>query len=259
MQNSLLIAENVAFVYPNLRENGHALALKNIDLTVNEGEFCSIVGKSGYGKTTLLKVLTGLLNPTSGRVMLEGAPVVRPSRKAGVVFQDYGSSLLPLRTVYRNIELALLNSPLSQAKRREKIEYYIQLVGLGDAMHLYPGELSGGMKQRVALARALAQEPDLLLLDEPFGSLDAPTRFLLEDELLRIIRASNLTVVLITHDIDEAIYLSDKVYVMRQKGTVRGVDDEIKIPLPKPREQVQARGSLEFGKLRAQMFDALAM
>jgi NitT/TauT family transport system ATP-binding protein len=190
-------------------------ALSNVDLTIREGEFVSIAGPSGCGKSTLLYMLGGFLEPSSGRMLVDGKPVAGPGVDRGVVFQEY--ALFPWLTVFDNIAYGLRESRMSAQAVRTTAERYIALIGLSGFEHRFPRELSGGMKQRVALARTFAYEPDILLLDEPFGALDAQTREIMQDELLRLWRTTGKTVLMVTHDVSEAVYLSNRVCVMSER------------------------------------------
>ncbi|HEY1363009.1 MAG TPA: ABC transporter ATP-binding protein [Xanthobacteraceae bacterium] len=190
-------------------------ALAGVDLTVREGEFVSIVGPSGCGKSTLLYMLGGFIAPSAGRILVDGRRVTGPGVDRGVVFQEY--ALFPWLTVFDNIAYGLRETRKSALEVRATAERYIELIGLGGFEHRFPRELSGGMKQRVALARTFAYEPGILLLDEPFGALDAQTREVMQDELLRLWRTTRKTVVMVTHDVSEAVYLSNRVSVMSQR------------------------------------------
>jgi NitT/TauT family transport system ATP-binding protein len=190
-------------------------ALKNISLAVSEGEFVSIVGPSGCGKSTLLYMLGGFVPPSSGRLMADGQPIVAPGIDRGIVFQEY--ALFPWLTVFDNIAYGLEMAGMPAAKRKKAVEHYVSLIGLEGFERRYPRELSGGMKQRVALARTFAYEPSILLLDEPFGALDSLTREIMQDELRRLWRTTGKTIVMVTHDVGEAVYLSNRVCVMSQR------------------------------------------
>lgn len=197
------------------RRKDSFLALDKVDLGISSGEFVSIVGPSGCGKSTLLYMLGGFVSPSEGSLTVDGKPVSAPGLDRGVVFQEY--ALLPWLTVGQNIGYALDRSGRPAAERDAIVARYIALMGLAGFEHSFPRELSGGMKQRVALARTFAYEPNILLLDEPFGALDAQTREVMQDELLRLWRSDRKTVVMVTHDVDEAVYLSGRVCVMSQR------------------------------------------
>ncbi|KAB1910009.1 ABC transporter ATP-binding protein [Micromonospora sp. AMSO1212t] len=226
--------------------------LTAVDLSVSEGEFVALVGPSGCGKTTLLKIVAGLLPATTGQVRFDGRPVTEPPAGLGVVFQEYGRSLYAWKTVRRNVELPLRHLGLSRARRRELVADALDAVGLGAAGDAYPWQLSGGMQQRVAIARAVAYRPRLLLMDEPFSAVDAQTRADLEDLVAALWKRYGMTIVLVTHDIDEAVYLSQRVVVL---GTgVSGVQADIPVDLPADREQIGTRSSAPFGELRTRVW-----
>jgi NitT/TauT family transport system ATP-binding protein len=227
--------------------------LKGFDLAVREGEFLSLLGPSGCGKSTFLNILAGLVPHTSGDIRIDGQPVVAVRDKLGVVFQGY--ALFPWRTVRKNVETGLEIRGVNRAQRIAEAERYLQLVGLIDFADHYPHQLSGGMRQRVAIARALAYGPEVLLMDEPFGALDAQTRESLQQELLGIWEQSAKTVVFVTHSIDEAIFLSDRVAVMgRGPGRVKEIID---VDLPRPRGPA-IRHSAAFIALRQRAWNSLS-
>jgi NitT/TauT family transport system ATP-binding protein len=227
---------------------GTRVALQDITFDVTRGEFACVVGPSGAGKTTLLRCLAGLMPPTSGEALFEGAPLRSVPEGIGVVFQDYGRSLFPWLTVARNVELPLRVRGVERAERSRRVAEVLTSVGLADAGRQYPWQLSGGMQQRVAIARALAYRPDLLLMDEPFASVDAQTRFELEDLILRVRDEVGVTVVFVTHDIDEAIYLADRVVVLsRSPGVVAEIVD---ITLARPRHQIATKADEAFARYR---------
>jgi NitT/TauT family transport system ATP-binding protein len=224
-------------------------ALDDITLSVGRGEFVAIVGPSGSGKTTLLRCIAGLLRPTSGEIRLGGSPVTDVPDALAMVFQDYGRSLYPWMRVRENVELPLRHLRLSAVERRDRIDAALAEVGLSASMEEYPWQLSGGMQQRVAIARAIAYQPAILLMDEPFASVDAQTRADLQDMALELWRAHGSTIVFVTHDIDESIYLSDRVIVLTQPpGSVAA---EIQVALSRPRDQIETRASRDFVELRA--------
>lgn len=213
-------------------EHSTVEALRGIDLSIRSGEFVSIVGGSGCGKSTLLRLLVGLESPTEGTIHIGGKPAGEPSLERGMVFQE--PRLFPWQTVEENIDFGITGN-LSKAIRRETVREHIELVGLGGFEKAYPDQLSGGMKQRASIARALVNRPSVLLLDEPFGALDALTRITMQQEILRIWQAEKTTMVLVTHDIDEALVLGDRVVIMTPRpGTVRKI---LHIDLPRPRDR----------------------
>ncbi len=223
-----------------LKDGAEAIAVQDLSLDVRGGEFLVVVGPSGCGKTTVLNLLAGLETPTTGTLTLNGKPIAGPGAERGVMFQDY--ALFPWRTVWGNIEYGLVYGPaghgLARSEREERVRRYVDLVGLAGSEQKYPHQLSGGMRQRVALARLMANEPDVLLMDEPLAALDAQTRLVLQGELLRIWgqdrpATERRTVVFITHAIDEAVFLADRVAVMTtQPGRLKALLD---VPLARPR------------------------
>ncbi|MCS5693998.1 nitrate ABC transporter ATP-binding protein [Cyanobium sp. FGCU-6] len=231
-------------------------ALRDINLQVRQGEFLCVIGHSGCGKSTLLNMVSGFLQPTSGSVTLQGVPIDRPGPDRMVVFQNY--SLLPWHTVWKNVELAVkaARPELPAAVRRDVVEHHLDMVHLSDAHHRLPGELSGGMRQRVAIARALAVRPEVLVLDEPFGALDAITREELQEELLAIWREQKPTVLMITHDIDEALFLADRV-VMMTNGPSATIGEILEVPFERPRHYEAIQADPRYGRLRNQALDFL--
>lgn len=228
-------------------------ALKDIHFEVNTGEFMVIVGPSGCGKSTLLDLLGGLTKPTSGKILLDGAPIARPGLDRGIVFQQY--ALFPWKTAKGNVEFGLEAKGVPAKERAERAREYLELVGLGGFENRYPHELSGGMKQRVAIARSLAYDPDVLLMDEPFAALDAQTRETLQSELLRIWEKTKKTIVFITHGIDEAVYLGQRVAVMTSRpGSIKEI---IPIPFEARSKEEDLRSDPEFGHLRHEIWSLL--
>lgn len=216
--------------------------LEDITLSVKPGEFVSIVGSSGCGKSTLLRLLIGLEGDYKGEILLDGQKIVGTSLDRGIVFQEH--RLFPWLTVEQNVGLGLLNAPGSQASKDKSVQEHISLVGLKGFEKAYPYQLSGGMSQRVAIARALVNRPEVLLLDEPFGALDALTRTHLQQELQRIWEAEGITAILVTHDVEEAVYLGDRVVVMQPRpGRIKRIVD---VDLPRPRD----RGSYAFTAIK---------
>jgi len=226
--------------------------LDDVSFEVPRGEFVCVVGPSGCGKTTLLRLVTGLLRAGAGEVRCNGARGNGPSRDVAVVFQDYSKALLPWRTASGNVSLALEAARVPAPLRRERITSLLAKVGLADYADHYPAQLSGGMQQRLQIARCLAQKPKILLMDEPFGALDAMTRQSLQDEVARLVEATGTTVLFVTHDLEEAIYLGDRVIALRaDPGRVAQVID---VALPRPRDQLATREDPQFLRLRHSLF-----
>ncbi len=225
------------------------VALFNVSLTVRKNEFVSLLGPSGCGKTTLIRIIAGLLPPDRGEVWVDGRRVSAPGRDRCMVFQQFG--LLPWRTVLGNVEFGLEIDGVPKDERRSIAARYLELVGLKGFEHYYPHQISGGMQQRVGIARALSKRPEILLMDEPFGAVDAQTREQLQEELLKIWAQTQTTVVFVTHSIDEAIYLSDRVVVMQARpGRVK---EEVAIDLPRPRWEGDIKADPRFAQLRARL------
>jgi NitT/TauT family transport system ATP-binding protein len=227
-------------------------ALRSITFSIGEGELVCVVGPSGCGKTTLLKCIAGLLRPTRGEVVLKGSPVTGPPEEMAVVFQEYNRSLMPWSTVRNNVLLPLRHKPLGRAERTRLVEEALAAVGLTRFIDHYPWQLSGGMQQRVAIARALANQPSILLMDEPFASVDAQTRGDLEDLVLRVHEQFGITILFVTHDIDESVYLSDRIIVLTNTPTV--VKEIVGVDLPTPRDQLETKELAEFAHLRAYVY-----
>ncbi len=230
-------------------------AVRDLTFTVDAGELVCLVGPSGCGKTTLLKCMGGLLTPTSGEVLLGGRRVSGPPPGMAFVFQEYGRSLFPWMRVGENVELPLRQKNLGRARRRELVADALESVGLADAAGAYPWQLSGGMQQRVAIARALAYEPEVLLMDEPFAAVDAQTRADLEDLVRRLWRQRGITILFVTHDIDEAVYLGERVLVLSASPTV--VQEQLKVDLPEDRDQLRTRVSPRFAELRTHVYEQI--
>ncbi len=230
---------------------GDTLVLDGVDVEVARGEFLCIVGPSGAGKTTLLRCMSGLLAPNAGAVFLDGERVTKPPARLAVVFQDYSRSLMPWMSVQANVVLPLRSKGMVKAERVERARSALAAVGLSASGEQYPWQLSGGMQQRVAIARALAFEPEALLMDEPFASVDAQTRAELEDLILGVRREFGVTVILVTHDIDEAVYLGDEVVVL--SGTPTRVRERIRVELGPERDQLATKALPEFAALRTRV------
>ena len=227
-------------------------AIGDVGFEVSEREFVCVVGPSGCGKTTLLKCMSGLLAPTAGRVLLDDKPVTGPPEEMALVFQEYSRSLMPWLTVRDNVELPLRHKKLDKPERARLVEEAVEAVGLERNLDRYPWQLSGGMQQRVAIARALAYQPEILLMDEPFASVDAQTRADLEDLILQVRERYDVTIVFVTHDIDESVYLSDRIVVLTPSPTT--VREIIQVDLPKPRDQVETKELPDFAHLRAHVY-----
>ena len=244
--------DQVSLSYPNARENSTFLALDAIDLGVERGEFVTVVGPSGCGKSSLLMLIAALLHPTSGNVRLNGKPVIAPGPDRALVFQDF--ALLPWRTVLKNVELGLELRHIPAGERTAIARKYIAMVGLRDFEQHFPHQLSGGMRQRVGIARALSVGPEVLLMDEPFGALDAQIRQVMAVELLKIWERDRKTIVFITHDIDEAVFLADRVIVM--SASPGRVLEIIPVGLPRPRP-LTLRNHPEFVAYRERIWNLL--
>jgi nitrate ABC transporter ATP-binding subunit len=253
-QDAFLVIDNVSKVYPT--PNGSYVVLEGVNLTVREGEFVCIIGHSGCGKSTLLDMVSGFRQPTEGQVRLQSQPIVKPGPDRMVVFQNY--SLLPWLTAYENIYLGI-NSVWPDKPKAEKeaiARDHLALVGLSEAADKKPKQLSGGMKQRVCIARALALRPQVLILDEPFGALDPITREELQEELLKIWTEHQVTVLMITHDVDEALLLADRL-VMMTNGPAAKVGEIMDIPFPRPRNRTRVMESPLYYELRNHALDFL--
>ena len=242
----------IAFSDVTLNLGGKAI-VEDLSLSVKPGEFLCIIGASGCGKTTALRLAAGLYQPTRGSVQFDGQAMLSPRRDIAVVFQDYGKALLPWRTAAGNVSLALEAIGIPGAQRAARIDALLTQVGLPNHAGKYPAEMSGGMQQRLQIARCLAQEPKALLMDEPFGALDAMTRQGLQDEVLSLVAAANTTVIFVTHDLEEAIYLGDRVIGLLPNPGRIGI--ELAIDLPRPRDQLTTRENPEFLRLRRELFD----
>jgi NitT/TauT family transport system ATP-binding protein len=227
-------------------------AVGDVSLTVEDGEFVCVVGPSGCGKTTLLKCIAGLLRPTRGEVLLRGKRVTEPPEELALVFQEYSRSLMPWASVRNNVLLPLRHKKLSRDDRRRLVEESLDAVGLTRFIDHFPWQLSGGMQQRVAIARALAYQPSILLMDEPFASVDAQTRADLEDLTLRVREQYGITILFVTHDIDESVYLPDRVVVLTHSPTE--VKEIVPVDLPRPRDQIATKELPEFMQLRGHVY-----
>ncbi len=235
---------------------GPVTVVRDFDLKIKQGEFIALIGHSGCGKSTVLSMVAGLTEPTAGGIFLDGKQVTDAGPDRGVVFQS--PCLLPWRTAYQNVRLGVdqVFFTASKADRHDLTEYYLAIVGLGDAMHRRPAELSQGMRQRVGIARAFALAPKMLLLDEPFGMLDSLTRFELQGVLLDLWQRDRKTAVMVTHDVDEALYLADRV-VMMTNGPEASVGEIVEIPFPRPRDRRELLENPHYYELREQLMGFL--
>ena len=250
MTGRYVYLENVNMRF--ITKKGVFEALKDINLNIRQGEFVSIIGHSGCGKSTVLNLIAGLLEPTSGHLFCAGREIAKPGPERAVVFQNH--SLLPWLTCFENVYLAVERVFGSETKVQLEARTYaaLDLVGLSHAAEKRPNEISGGMKQRVGIARALAMEPKVLLLDEPFGALDALTRATLQDELMKIMAKSGATAVMVTHDVDEAVLLSDRI-VMMTNGPSAGIGEILTVDLPKPRSRLELAEDKTYNHLRSEV------
>ncbi|BAW97358.1 nitrate/nitrite transport system ATP-binding protein [[Synechococcus] sp. NIES-970] len=253
-QSTFLALENVSKVYPTAK--GPLTVLENVNLTVNEGEFICIIGHSGCGKSTMLNMISGFNQPTTGTVKLHGEPITAPGPDRMMVFQNY--CLLPWKNAHDNVALAVNTVCKDQpkAEREATVRKYMEMVGLTEAAKKKPHQISGGMKQRVAIARALSIHPEVLILDEPFGALDAITKEELQEELLQIWRENKITVLMITHDIDEALFLADRI-VMMTNGPRANVGEILEVPFDRPRNREQLTDDPKYMELRNYALDYL--
>lgn len=250
-----VILENVNMTF--VTKKGKFEALKDINLTIKEGEFISIIGHSGCGKSTVLNLIAGLLTPTTGNLFCAGREIAKPGPERAVVFQNH--SLLPWLTCFENVYLAVervFGDTETKDQLSARTKAVLELVGLSHAMEKRPNEISGGMKQRVGIARALAMEPKVLLLDEPFGALDALTRASLQDELMGIMKKSGCTAVMVTHDVDEAVLLSDKI-VMMTNGPAAGIGEILPVTLARPRNRLELAEDKTYNHIRSEVLKFL--
>jgi NitT/TauT family transport system ATP-binding protein len=237
------------------RQGRPVRAIDDISFEVEQGELVCVVGPSGCGKTTLLRCIAGLLPPSGGEVELDGTRIAGPPPGRAVVFQEYGRSLFPWLSVRRNVELPLRSAGVPKDKRDELVDRSLASVGLADVHDVHPWQLSGGMQQRVAIARAVAYEPRVLLMDEPFAAVDAQTRADLEDLIRSVWAALGVTIVFVTHDIDESVYLGQRVIVLSSSPTV--VREDLPIDLPAERDQLTTRSDPRFSTLRARVYEQI--
>jgi len=247
--------EAVGMTFPTKR--GPFVAIRDIDLSVTKGEFIALIGHSGCGKSTLLNLVAGLIEPTTGMMLCAGREIAGPGPERAVVFQNH--SLLPWLSCFDNVHLAVervFAANETRADLRRRTHEALALVGLTHAEHKMPHEVSGGMKQRVGIARALAMQPKVMLLDEPFGALDALTRAKLQDELMKIVQAAGSTVLMVTHDVDEAVLLADRI-VMMTNGPAATIGEILSIDLPRPRDRVEVNANPQYHRYRTAVLDFL--
>jgi NitT/TauT family transport system ATP-binding protein len=251
--SSVVLLDGVGKTFGDIHDSAAALA--QVSLTLQPGEFVAITGRSGIGKSTLLRLIAGLDQATVGRILLFGHHDARHRKGVGYVIQDYSRSLLPWFTVEKNVALALRASKIPKRDRRHRVHEMLERVGLGGKEGLHPWQLSGGMQQRVAIARALVSSPRLLLLDEPFASVDAQTRLDLEDLVLNVVHADSVATILVTHDIEEALFMADRVLLMA--GSPASITTQYDVDLVRPRHQVATRAERRFLELRKQIYAEL--
>lgn len=236
---------------------GDIEAVRDLTFDLPRGELTCIVGPSGSGKTTLLKCISGLLAPTEGSVVLDGKKVSGPPKKMAVVFQEYGRSLFPWMRVGANVELPLKTRGVSKPERNELVDAALEAVGLSHVPNSYPWQLSGGMQQRVAIARAVAYQPEVLLMDEPFAAVDAQTRADLEDLIRSVWKKLGVTILFVTHDIDESVYLGERVLILSASPTV--IQEDLRIDLPEERNQLETRSLKRFAELRHHVYEQIQL
>ncbi|MFT3955186.1 MAG: ABC transporter ATP-binding protein [Piscinibacter sp.] len=253
--NNFIQVQNAEMVFSTKKGRFHAL--REINLDVAQGEFITLIGHSGCGKSTLLNLIAGLIKPSSGVLLCDNREIAAPGPERAVVFQNH--SLLPWLTCFENVHLAVervFGERESRTELKQRTQAALELVGMGHATTKRPHEISGGMKQRVGIARALAMEPKVLLMDEPFGALDALTRAKLQDELLKIVARTRSTVVMVTHDVDEAVLLSDRI-VMMTNGPAATIGEILSVDLPRPRDRVELAEDARYTHCRKEVLDFL--
>jgi NitT/TauT family transport system ATP-binding protein len=252
---AMLSVRNMKKVYHT--DGGDIEAVRNLTFDLPQGQLACLVGPSGSGKTTLLKCIAGLLAPSAGEVTLHGKKVTGPPKSMAVVFQEYGRSLFPWMRVRDNVELPLKNAGMDKAKRDELVDNALEAVGLAHVPKSYPWQLSGGMQQRVAIARAVAYQPQVLLMDEPFAAVDAQTRADLEDLVRSVWKKLGVSILFVTHDIDESVYLGERVIILSSSPTV--IQEDVLIDLPDERDQLETRSSQRFSELRHHVYEQIQL
>ncbi|MFJ6347143.1 ABC transporter ATP-binding protein [Pseudarthrobacter oxydans] len=251
----MLSVRNLKKVYKT--DGGDIEAVRNLTFDLKPGELACLVGPSGSGKTTLLRCISGLMTPTEGEVLLDGTKVIGPPKRMAVVFQEYGRSLFPWMRVRENVELPLKNQGVPRAERDKLVDDALEAVGLSHVPRSYPWQLSGGMQQRVAIARAVAYQPEVLLMDEPFAAVDAQTRADLEDLIRSVWRKLGVTILFVTHDIDESVYLGERVIILSSSPTV--IQEDLTIDLPNERDQLNTRSLPRFTELRHHVYEQIQL
>lgn len=251
----MLSVRNLKKVYHT--DGGDIEAVRNLTFDLPEGQLACLVGPSGSGKTTLLKCISGLMAPTAGEVVLHGQNVTGPPKSMAVVFQEYGRSLFPWLRVAENVELPLKNQGMEKSARRQLVEEALEAVGLSHVPKSYPWQLSGGMQQRVAIARAVAYQPEVLLMDEPFAAVDAQTRADLEDLVRGVWKKLGVSILFVTHDIDESVYLAERVIILSSSPTV--IQEDLLVDLPAERNQLETRSSQRFSELRHHVYEQIQL
>lgn len=254
-EETLLSVRGLQKIYET--DGGPIEAVRNLTFDLGKNELTCLVGPSGSGKTTLLKCIAGLLAPTSGEVILDGKKVTAPPKKMAVVFQEYGRSLFPWLRVAENVELPLKNQGIAKERRAQLVAEALENVGLAHVPKSYPWQLSGGMQQRVAIARAIAYQPEVLLMDEPFAAVDAQTRADLEDLVRKVQRELGISVLFVTHDIDESVYLGNRVVMLSSSPTV--VQEDLIVDLPDDRDQLETRSMPRFTELRHHVYEQIQL
>lgn len=254
-EDTLLSVRGLKKVYHT--DGGDIEAVRDLTFDLGKNELTCLVGPSGSGKTTLLKCIAGLLEPTSGEVILDGNVVTAPPKKMAVVFQEYGRSLFPWLRVAENVELPLKNAGMPKVQRQQLVEEALVNVGLDHVPRSYPWQLSGGMQQRVAIARAIAYQPEVLLMDEPFAAVDAQTRADLEDLVRKVRKSLGISVLFVTHDIDESVYLAERVIMLSSSPTV--VQEDLIVDLPEERDQLETRAMPRFTQLRHHVYEQIQL
>lgn len=254
-EETLLSVRQLKKVYHT--DGGDIEAVRDLTFDLGKDELTCLVGPSGSGKTTLLKCTAGLLPPTSGEVVLDGKTITGPPKKMAVVFQEYGRSLFPWLRVAQNVELPLKHAGIDKTRRTELVDEALHNVGLDHVPRSYPWQLSGGMQQRVAIARAIAYQPEVLLMDEPFAAVDAQTRADLEDLVRKVRRELGISVLFVTHDIDESVYLGERVIMLSSSPTV--VQEDLIVDLPEERDQLETRAMPRFTELRHHVYEQIQL